>query len=175
MPYFSESSTVFQKSYFKCSRKILCRFQLRKVGSYVSVWMTQSCVRTPISVEKPNSSRLHPFRRHGNTSRHTLEFEKIPAFVCRHGVGRQLAPIWMLGKHRPNAEILDKEIVYVHFVSVRTLWQHRPDVALIWKCEIRDRLTLDLLSLYIEASRLEFFTEFSIEFFTEFSIEFFIA
>jgi hypothetical protein len=43
---------VFQKSYFKCSRKILCRFQLREVGSHVSVRMVQSCVWTPISVKK---------------------------------------------------------------------------------------------------------------------------
>jgi hypothetical protein len=43
---------VFQKSYFKCSRKILCRFQLREVRSHVSIRTAQSCVRTPISVEK---------------------------------------------------------------------------------------------------------------------------
>jgi hypothetical protein len=52
MPYFSESSKEFQKSYFKCSRKILCGFQLIKVGSHVSVRMAQSCIWTLISVKK---------------------------------------------------------------------------------------------------------------------------
>jgi hypothetical protein len=113
MSYFLASSTVFHKSYFKCSRKILCRFQLRKVGSHVSIRTTQSCVRTPIIVEKPNSSRFHPSRRHGNTSGRTLEFEKILAFLHRDGVGRQLAPVRTSGQHHPDAEILDNEILCI--------------------------------------------------------------
>jgi hypothetical protein len=49
--------------------------------------------------------------RHGNTSRCFSEFEKILAFLHRHEVGRQLAPVQTPGQNRPNAEILDKEIM----------------------------------------------------------------
>jgi len=123
----------------------MCRFQLKKVRSFVPVWMAQSCVRTPISVKKLlNSSRLHPFGCHGNMSGCSSEFVKIPSFLCRHGVGRQLALVWMTGQHRSNAEILDKEIASIHstyavldmaitcrqVATVRTLGQHRLDAAL---------------------------------------------
>jgi hypothetical protein len=50
MSFISESS--FQKSVSKCSKKILCRFQVKEVGSQSLVWTAQSCVRTPISVQK---------------------------------------------------------------------------------------------------------------------------
>jgi hypothetical protein len=83
--------------------------------------------------EASNSSRLHPFGHHGNTSGCSSEFEKIPTFLCRHGVGRQLAPVWMLGQHHLDTEILDKEIACIHSASVQTTGQHRPDAALIWK------------------------------------------
>jgi hypothetical protein len=63
---------------------------------------------TPISVKKPNSSKLHLSGRHGNTLGCSSEFEKIPAFLRRHGVGRQLALIWTLGQYNPDAEILEK-------------------------------------------------------------------
>jgi hypothetical protein len=43
--------------------------------------------------EALNSSRLHPSRCHGNTSGRSSEFEKILALLCRHGLGRQLAPV----------------------------------------------------------------------------------
>jgi hypothetical protein len=79
---------------FHCSSKILCRFKLRKVESVVSVQTALSCVQTPIHVEKLlNSSRLHPFGRHGNTPGCSSGFEKIPVFICKHGLGRQHAPI----------------------------------------------------------------------------------
>jgi hypothetical protein len=109
----------------------MCRFQLKKVRSFVPVWMAQSCVRTPISVKKLlNSSRLHPFGCHGNMSGCSSEFVKIPSFLCRHGVGRQLALVWMTGQHRSNAEILDKEIACIHSTSVRTPGQHHSDAVL---------------------------------------------
>jgi hypothetical protein len=98
--------------------KILCRFQLKEVGSQVFVRTTLSYVQMPISVKKPNNSRLHLSGHHGNTSGRTSEFEKIPAFLHRHGVGRQLAPARMLGQHSPDAKILDKEITCIHFASV---------------------------------------------------------
>jgi hypothetical protein len=108
MPYISKSS--LQKSCSRCSRKILCKFQLKEVGS-------QDSVRTPNSVKKPNSSKLHSSKRHGNTSEHTSEFKKILAFLRRHGVGRQLAPVRTLGQYRRDAEILDKEIACIHCIS----------------------------------------------------------
>lgn len=46
------SKSSFQKSVSRYSKKIMCRFQIREVGSQVSVWMAQSSVRTPISVKK---------------------------------------------------------------------------------------------------------------------------
>jgi len=133
MPYISEFS--LQKSVSRCSRKILFRFQLREVGSQVSIRTAQSCVQTPISVEKPNSSRLHPSGRHGNTSRRTSKFEKIPAFLHRHGVGRH-APIWTLGQHPPNAKILDKDIVCILSAYVQRSGQHRLDVVLLWQLRV---------------------------------------
>jgi hypothetical protein len=81
----------------------------------------------PISVEKMNSSRLHPSKRHGNMSGRSSEFEKI-AFLHRHGVGRQLALVQLSGQHRPDAEILDKEIACIHSAFVRTTRQHHSDL-----------------------------------------------
>jgi hypothetical protein len=78
--------------------------------------------------EASNSSRLHPSRRHGNTFGHSLEFEKIPTFLYRHEVGRQLVPIQRIGQHCPNVEILDKEIACIHSAWVRMTGQHHPDV-----------------------------------------------
>jgi hypothetical protein len=86
-------------------------FQLRKVGSFVSVRIAQSCVLIPISVEKLlNSSRLHPSGRHGNTSGCSSEFEKIPAFLCRHGLERHSASIQTTGQHHLDAKSLIRKI-----------------------------------------------------------------
>jgi hypothetical protein len=114
MPYISESSKRISKKSFSCVQwKILCRFQLREVGSYVSVRTAKSYVQTPISIEKPNSSKLHLSRRHGNMSGRSSGFEKIPIFIHIHKVRRQVAPVQTPGQHRPNAEILDKEITCI--------------------------------------------------------------
>jgi hypothetical protein len=118
MPYVSESS--LQKSCSRCSMKILCRLKLREVESQVSIRMAQSCVRTPISVKKPNNSRLLPSERHGNMSRCSSEFEKFLAFLRRHRVGRQLAPVQTAGQHCLDAEIIDKEIVCILSAFVKT-------------------------------------------------------
>jgi hypothetical protein len=131
MLYILES--LFQKSVSRCSKKILCRFQLKEVGSQVFVLTAQSCVHTPICVKKPNSSRLHSSGSHGNTFGRTLGFKKIPAFLHRHGVGRQLAPVRTSGQHRLDAEILDKEIACIYSASVRTTGQHCPDAVLLWQ------------------------------------------
>jgi hypothetical protein len=122
MPYILECSV--QKNSFRYLRKILCIFQLREVESQVSTQMAQSCVRTPFSVKKSNSSILHPSGRHGDTIGRTSRFEKIPAFLHRQGVGRQLELVRTLGQHRPDAKILDKEIACIHSASIRTTGQH---------------------------------------------------
>jgi len=82
-----------QEGYFKCSRKILCRFQLREVRSHASVRTSLSIVLTLISqatsilttwlfrpdshqcLEVSNCSSLHPSRR-------SSEFQKNPTFKC---------------------------------------------------------------------------------------------
>jgi hypothetical protein len=74
--------------------------------------------RTPISIKKPINSKLHPFERHGNTSRHTSKFKKIPAFLYRHRVRRQLAPVRTPRQYRPDAEILDKEVACIQSTSI---------------------------------------------------------
>jgi hypothetical protein len=71
-----------------------------------------------ISVKEPNSLRLHPPGCHDNTSRRTSGFKKIPAFLHRHRVGRQLAPVQTLGQHRSDTKILNKEIACIHSASV---------------------------------------------------------
>jgi hypothetical protein len=83
--------------------------------------------------EASNSSRLHLFGRHGNTFGQSSKFKKILAFLRKHRVGRQLAPIRTLRKHSLNAEILDKEIACIHSTSIRMTGQHRPDAVLLWQ------------------------------------------
>jgi hypothetical protein len=123
----------FQEGYFSVLGRFCANSNSEKVGSFVFIWTTQSCIQTPISVEKLlNSSSVHPFGHHRNTSRRPSEFEKIPVFLCRHGLGRQLASVQMTRQHRLDA-VLDKEITCRQLATVRTLGQHRPDVALIWK------------------------------------------
>jgi hypothetical protein len=101
-----------------------------KVGSFVSIRTAQSCILTPISVEKLlNSSRLHPFGRHDNTYGRYSEFKNIPVFLCRHGLGRQLASVRTTRQHCPD-EVLDKEMMCRQFANVRTPRQHSPDVIL---------------------------------------------
>jgi hypothetical protein len=104
----------------------LYRFQLREVRSHVFIRTAQSYVWTPISLKMPNNSKLHPSERHDNTFGPTLEFEKIPAFLYPHEVGRQLALVRTLGQHRPNTEILDKEIACIHSAFIRMSRQHCP-------------------------------------------------
>jgi len=92
--------------------------------------------------EASNSSRLYPSRRHGNTSGRSLKFKKIPALLWRHGVGRHLALVRMLGQHRPNAKIFDKEIVCIHFAFVQTTGQYCPDAVLDMTITCRQRATV---------------------------------
>jgi hypothetical protein len=87
--------------------------------------------------EASNSSRFHPSGHHGNTSRRSSKFKKIPSLLCWHGVGRQLAPIRTTGQHRLDVEILDKEIVCIQFASVRTPEQHRSNAVLVMAITFR--------------------------------------
>jgi len=98
-PYYDKLQvSQASRRLFQCSRKILCRLQLREVESHVSVWTTQSkspeahysatYVRTRWQyrpdayqfLETSNCSRLHPSERNGKSSGRDLEFEKILAF-----------------------------------------------------------------------------------------------
>jgi len=95
--------------------------------------------------EASNSSRLHQSGRHGNTSGRFSEFEKIPSFLCRHGVGRQLAPVRTTGQHCPDVEILYKEIACIHYASIRTIGQHRSDAVLVTTITRRQSATVRTL------------------------------
>jgi hypothetical protein len=52
--------------------------------------------------EASNNLRLHPFKRHANTFERSSKFEKIPAFLRRHELRRQLTT----GQHHPDAVLL---------------------------------------------------------------------
>jgi hypothetical protein len=101
--------------------------------------MAQSCVQTPITVEKPNSSRLHPSGRYGNTSECTSVFETIPYLLCRHGLGRLLAPVHTLCIHSDDMATPSRcgpvmVITCKQSATFQTLGQHCSDASLIWKC-----------------------------------------
>jgi hypothetical protein len=90
------------QGYFVYPRKILCRFQLREIGSHVSARKTQSkrldahqsttYVRTRWQyrsdshqcLETLNCSKLHPSGRNGKLSGRSSEFEKNLTFKCIH-------------------------------------------------------------------------------------------
>jgi len=139
MPYFPEYS--FQKSVSKCSKKILCRFQLREVGSQASVRSSpvkrpdahqsatsvrttwQYCPDAHQCLEDSNRSRLHP-------SRCSSEFDKKSNFLHRHRYGKIATSIQMTGKHRSDA-ILDKAIRGEELQPSWTSGQHHLDAVLI--------------------------------------------
>jgi hypothetical protein len=58
-------------------------------------------------LEDSNSSRLHPSGRHGNTSKHSLEFDKKSNFLFRRRYEKTAASIRTTRQRRPDA-ILDK-------------------------------------------------------------------
>jgi hypothetical protein len=98
-PYYDKLQvSQASRRLFQYSRKTLCRFQLREVGSHVSVRMTYS--KSPDAhqsatyvwtrwrnrpdahqcLETLNYSRLHPSGRNGKSSGQYLEFVKILVF-----------------------------------------------------------------------------------------------
>jgi hypothetical protein len=104
-----------------------------------------------------NYSRFHPSRRLSNTSECSLVFDNKLDFLLRHRYGKTAASVRTLGLHRSDA-ILDRaklgeelqpsgcrgntvrtpiilmKITCSRSATIRTLGQHRPDVALIWYC-----------------------------------------
>jgi hypothetical protein len=88
------------QGYFEYPRKIMCRFQLKEIGSHVSVRTTQS--KRPDAhqsatyvrmrwqcrsdahqcLETSNCSRLHLSEHNGKLSGRSSEFEKNPTFKC---------------------------------------------------------------------------------------------
>jgi hypothetical protein len=108
------------KRLFQYSRKILCRFPLREVGSHVSILTTQSKssdahqsatyvwtrwqnhMNAHQCLETSNYSRLHPFRRNGKLSSRYLEFEKILALQCIRPNDVLYRPDAQLSKQHPS-------------------------------------------------------------------------
>jgi hypothetical protein len=64
-------------------------------------------------------------------------------------VGRQLAPVQTLGQHRPDVEILYKEIACILSTSVWTIGQYRPDAVLLWQLHV-DKVQPSRLGLNME-------------------------
>jgi len=139
MSYIPESSKYFRKDISSVQRRFCTDSNLEKSDPCFSL---DGRVMRP---EGSNSSRLHPSRRQCNTSRRSSEFEKIPTFLCRHGVGRQLAPVRTSGQQRPDPEILDKEIACIHSASVQTTGQHRSDAVLVMAITCRQSATVRTL------------------------------
>jgi hypothetical protein len=120
MKYISESSKVFQKSFFKVFKEDFVQIPTQR--SRILCFHPDGPVMhldTHQGREASNSRRLHPSGRHGHTSGCSSKFKKIPTILCRHGLGRQLAFAWTSGQHRLEAEILDNEIACRHSASFR--------------------------------------------------------
>jgi hypothetical protein len=95
MPFILESS--FQKSGSRCSEKILCKFQVREVRFQNFFRMTQSCVWTPISVQKfrtvqgcirPDVAVTCP-DAHQCSTRNRISFSDIDTGIQLHPSRRQ--------------------------------------------------------------------------------------
>jgi hypothetical protein len=93
-------------------------------------------------------------------------FEKIPVFLCRHGSGKTAC-------NRPDARakpferglnMETREVRYGKAVEQFTVWTLYDSVRTPPR-EIQISGDLGFISLYIEASRHVFFTEFGSEFF----------
>jgi len=132
MPYISESSKYFRKAISSVQGRLCADSNSEKSDPmFPSGWRTHASRR-------PSVLSLHSSGRHGNTFRRSSEFEKISA-LCKHELGRQLAPVRTTRQHRSDAEILGKEIAFIHSASVRTTWQHRPDAVLVMAITCRQR------------------------------------
>jgi hypothetical protein len=112
MPFISESS--FQKCALRSSKKILCRFLVRKVGSQAFVRTAHTCVSGGSSV-----------------------FDKKLDFLLRHRYGKTAATVQNSGQHRSDAN--PHFVIYVQQKCNRsnaraTPFGHNPDMVL---CEAR--------------------------------------
>jgi hypothetical protein len=109
MSYFSESSTVFQKSLQVFKRRFCADSNSEKSDPMLC---TDGQVMRPDSrqcQEASNSSRLHPPGHHGSTSGRQTKFEKYSDFLFRHVYGETAASVRTTGQHRLN-EVLNKAI-----------------------------------------------------------------
>jgi len=102
MPFISES--LFQKCASRSSKKILCKFQFREVGPQASVRTAQSCIQTPISVQKFRTVQgcIRPDVSTTQHARRSLVFNKKSNFLLKHRYGKTAASIQMTRQHRPD-------------------------------------------------------------------------
>jgi hypothetical protein len=110
MPFISES--LFQKSVPRCSKTILCRFQLREVRSQASIRTAQSCVRMPINVQKirtvqgcisPDFEATRP-NAHQSSTRNRISFSNTNMGRQLHPSGQQGNTVQMLSLIRKDVE-----------------------------------------------------------------------
>jgi len=102
-PYYDKLQCYkLQEDYFRNFRKILCRFQIKKVGSFISVQMAQSSFWTLIGQQHLSGRRGNTFRMAisvyytslylsgllSNMSGHSSEFQRNLAFLV-HQSGRR--------------------------------------------------------------------------------------
>jgi len=149
MPFILESS--FQKSGSKCSKEDSVQIPTQR--SRIPRFIPDGPAMRPGTHQCPevsNSSRLHPFGRHGNTFGRSSVFGKKSNFLLRHKYGKTATSVRTTGQYRPDT-ILDKARCWEELQSsgrygntVQTwslLWylraaevqsfEHRPDVVLI--------------------------------------------
>jgi hypothetical protein len=130
------------------TKSLLCNVAIIiKDAVYFRVFITEKCFKmfkedsVQIPTQRSRIPRFRPdglvLRRDAHKCREAKQFKNASvqtswqhirthfrdredsAFLHRHRVGRQLAIVRTLGQHRPNAEILDKEIACIHSASVR--------------------------------------------------------
>jgi len=103
MPYISESLKVFQKSFSSVQRKILCRFHSEKSDPKFPSRQPSHAFGRPSMSRSFEQFKIVSVRTSWPHVQTLFKVRKILALLCRNGVGRQLAPIRMLGQHCPDA------------------------------------------------------------------------
>jgi hypothetical protein len=64
---------------------------------------------------------MHPFGRQGNTIRTLFNIRGKSEILCRHELERQLATVWTLGQHLPDAVLIRKRVKRVMEVGYNLL------------------------------------------------------
>jgi hypothetical protein len=130
MPFILESS--FQKSGSRYSKED--SMQIPTQRNWIPRFRPEGQVMRSDAhqcLEDSNSSRLHPSGRHGNMSGRSSKFHNTSWQHVRHIYGKTAASVWTTGQHRPDT-VLIMVITCHRSVTVRTIRQHHPDMALIW-------------------------------------------